>query len=678
MQNADFSLDGLFGGTASDERKYWGLGLFQKGLSIANAPEQITTLFSPKLVQCLINQLASEERYLHRAAEKVRKALVDKARGNQDAKIMLIEALLTNGHITFDKVSKTRTIEDMISDIDESSSSQICEIYKAVILSPGTDDPKLASQARQIASDQLLGAVRSTKFGDGKTKSEEKCSGKIIRNILSLLAAFAYFDLNEEAQPEISAATRSCFRARLSSCLTYLAASANDSAEFTAHVTNVISKRENIADNAKLLLEAESDVQEVLDQALKVIRRFRKDLESVESADKAFIKSGLLLTSVVFLQIHDGDLDAVGMLEELNETFSKKHTKHHSKRDDQSTTALIEILLALSAKPSKLFRRLSQQVFESIAEEVDEVALQSMLKILNAKENSEGQDELFDVNDEEQEDQQDGEEHDSEASDVEELKAKHSSKQSDDASSTVSSSVDDEEGDGSDEDLAAFNAKLAQALGTRPGNEDLDAEDGNTTDEDMDDEEMEALDEHLANVFRERKKVASKKIEKKDAKKTIIGFKCRVLELLEIFVRKQHKKPLAMHLLPTLLTLLRTTSNPQVSQKASDLLRDYARLSKGKELPQVEDADVVVQMLESIHQEALMTGSNAHANCCSQASLLLVRTLAGHDREYLREIVRIYARTYVLSHEKALFEKNFRVKMSLFTDFNNWAASFGK
>ena len=171
---------------------------------------------------------------------------------------------------------------------------------------------------------------------------------------------------------------------------------------------------------------------------------------------------------------------------------------------------------------------------------------------------------------------------------------------------------------------------------------------------------------------------SSKKAEKKDAKKTIVDFKCRVLELLEILVKKQHGKPLALLLLSSLLTLLRTTSNPLVSQKASDLLREYSRLCKGKELQQIESADSVFQMLESVHQEALKTGSNAHAGACSQASLLLVRILAGHGNEHLRRVVRIYATTYAASQEKALFEKNFRVKMSLFTDFNNWAISFGE
>ena len=650
---------------------------------LANTPEHHIALFSPKLTQCLANQLASNERYLHRAAEKAKSEIVTRSCLAQVSKTWMIEALLTNGHVMFDKLSKTRTIEEILTEVEEPASEQICEIYMETILDPGIEDQKLASQARQAASDQLFSMVKSMQRISERLKLKEQSADRAIQRILSVFAAFAYFDLGADAVPEISIMTRTYFRTRISSCLTYLTANTKDSSTFAAYVTTVISKRENIPDEAKLLLEAESNVQKVLDQALKVIRRLVKDLDDKEGVNRSFVRSGLLLVSVVFLQIHDGDLDAIGMLEELNEAFSKQHMKDHTKQDGHSATALIEILLALSAKPSKLFRKLSQQVFESIAEDVNEDMLQSMLKILKVKENSEGQDELFEKIDEEGNEGMEEEDDDSEASDVEVLDRRSSSQDnqtSEDDSDAVSLSADEEDGSGPDEDLAAFDAKLAQALGTRPANEDLDAGDSGTSDEDMNDEEMEALDEHLANVFREQKKATSKKFENKTAKKNIVDFKCRVLELLEIFVKKQHRKYLALKLVLPVLVLIRTTSNPQVSQKAINLLREYSRLSKGKNQSPVvdqggdKDPGSVVLMLQWVHKEAMMPGSNAHANACSQASLILVRILADYGE--MDEIVQTYGQTYVSSYEKALSEKNFRVKMSLFIDFNNWAASY--
>ena len=269
----------------------------------------------------------------------------------------------------------------------------------------------------------------------------------------------------------------------------------------------------------------------------------------------------------------------------------------------------------------------------------------------------------------------------SDASDVEEVdlvdaestssSARDGSENSD-ADDTSESS--DEDSSGPDDELVAFDAKLAQALGTRPGKEDLNAEDSSSSDEDMDDEQMAALDEHLEKVFRERKKVISRKKEKEDAKEIIVNFKCRVLELLEIYVKQQHSNSLALSLLVPALAVIRISTSPLVSSKACSLMREYAKLCKGDDVPKVGDADTTFKLLQAVHTEAMKGGSNAYASACSQASLLLVRVLVAHDRECLRRVVRIYGET----QENALFDSSCKVKTSFFTDWQNWCTSARK
>ena len=237
-----------------------------------------------------------------------------------------------------------------------------------------------------------------------------------------------------------------------------------------------------------------------------------------------------------------------------------------------------------------------------------------------------------------------------------------------------SSDVDAADSDEVDDELAALNAKLAHVVRTRPGNEDLDAEDSSSSDEEMTDEQMFELDVSLENIFRERKKVTSKSSEKKDAKENIVNFKCRVLELLEIYIKQEHRNNLGLSLSLPILTLIRTTTSPLVSRKASDVIREYARLCKGDGAPHVEDTESVFGLLESVHTEAMKEGSNAHASACSQASLLLVRVLVAHDRECLRQVVKIYGAT----QESALFDSGCKVKTSFFTDWLNWCTSARK
>lgn len=225
-----------------------------------------------------------------------------------------------------------------------------------------------------------------------------------------------------------------------------------------------------------------------------------------------------------------------------------------------------------------------------------------------------------------------------------------------------------------DEELAAFDAKLAQALRTKPATTDLDAASTASSSSDMTDSQMEALDAHIAQIFKERRDLTrdtSKKTQQKDARESIVNFKCRVLELLEIFIQKQYKKAVALKLLIPLLSVTRTTTSQQVSGKACKIVREFGRICKGKEMPEVGDAEEAFRMLKEVHVEAMKEASNAHASACSQASLFLVRVLVGMDREHLRQVVSIYART----QEALLMDPKCRVKVSFFTDWMNWCAT---
>lgn len=266
------------------------------------------------------------------------------------------------------------------------------------------------------------------------------------------------------------------------------------------------------------------------------------------------------------------------------------------------------------------------------------------------------------------------------ASDVEEVDSakigsrSSSAEEESDGEISNTDTADSDDDDNDDDELAALNAKLAQIVGTRPGKEDLGAEDNSSSDEEMTDEQMFELNGSLENIFREQKKVTSKKTEKKDAKANIVNFKCRVLDLLEIYVKQEHGNALGLSLALPILKLVRTTTSPLVSRKACEVMREYSRLCKGDGLPQIEDTESVFGLLEAVHIEAMKEGSNAYASACSQASLLSVRVLVAHDRECLRRTVKIYGGT----QESALFDSSCKVRTSFFTDWLNWCTSARK
>lgn len=278
--------------------------------------------------------------------------------------------------------------------------------------------------------------------------------------------------------------------------------------------------------------------------------------------------------------------------------------------------------------------------------------------------------------------QEHGEQDDEETSDVEEIDladndSDNASTHDADSSNSAIDSSDEQEDEenggpaGDDDELAAFDAKLALALGTRRADEDLAAEDDESSDEDMDDDQMEALDEHLEKVFRERKKITNKKKEKKDAKETVVNFKSRVLELLDVYLKYQHTQSLSLDVVMPLLQLIRTTSNKQVAEKATALIREYFRLCKGKSLPVDAERETLLELLNLVHSEAGKEGSNAHAYACSQASLLLAKVLAAQNKDNLRAVIAVYAST----QERLLLDSRCKVKPSFFSDWLNWCVT---
>jgi DNA polymerase phi len=402
---------------------------------------------------------------------------------------------------------------------------------------------------------------------------------------------------------------------------------------------------------------------------------------------------------MTILQVYNGDADAVSMLDELGFCYSKIWGHGNSEKRDISdasdaSIALVEILLSFASKPSQLFRRMSEQVFSVFADQMTSDALQSLIsvspsyafvpnwhlqspqfQVLEAKENLAGQQELFeqhgDDEDEEMSDsvEMDEEDDDVEVLDVDKSEANTSEESGDPGESTSSEDSEESIEDEVDDELAAFDAKLAEALGAHRADQDSGTSDG-----DMNDDEMEALDEQISKVFRARSQVLNKKKDKKDAKENMVNFKNRVLDLLEIYVKKFHSDILALDLLLPLLRLTRSSTVKELSRKASTVLREYAKLCKGSALPSLDSSDPVWELLRAVHREATLGGPPAHASSCSQASLLLVKILVGHDTQAISQVVDIYTAT----RKEQLLNKKCHVQPSFFTEWNNWCVTASK
>ena len=380
-------MQALFASSSSEERKYWGFLLLQR--TISNVPVNLLSdLFTQTLMRCLINQLASPERYLHRVAQRSIKAIFARARSNPDAKAPILQALLdpVNGDINFDKITKTRIVEDLISLVDDPAFEQVVQIYEDLILRPGVEDEKIAASRRQSAADQLVSAVRSIQLPPAEKRTASSGVLTNIRRILALLAKFAYFDVDSapddrvtSPSPQISRPSREMFKTRLSSCLSSLVTkSIGEPSHFSYEVVSDIHGQHENSNHRSAILNADDNVRNVLEKAWQILRKVHTEASLALDRDARFFRALELLYSLTILQVHNEEADAVGILVELNQSF--KPLLHKNKLP-QSSEALIEILLSFVAKPSQLFRRLAQQVFTACASELDGNSLRSMFKV---------------------------------------------------------------------------------------------------------------------------------------------------------------------------------------------------------------------------------------------------------------------------------------------------------
>ena len=379
-------LKALFATSSSEERKYWGFLLFQR--MVSNTPSNLLSeLFTKNLMRCLTNQLASPERYLHRAAERSIKAMLARARSNPDTKAPFLKALLdpVHGDVNFDKTTKTKTIEDLISPVNDPA-FELVEIYEDLILRPGAEDEKAAASRRQSAADQLVLAVRSLQLPPTEKVLARSNYLANIRRILALLAKCAYFDVdnapNDRAispSPKISQASREMFRTRISSCLSSLVTKSIGEPSFFAYelVSGICGQKENVR-HPNTVLNADDSVRSVLEEAWQILKNVHTQANLGSDGEARYFHALEFLYSLTILQVHNEEADAVGILVELNDSHLQLLQK---KKRSQGLATLIEILLSFIAKPSQLFRRLTEQVFTACASELDDNALQSMFKV---------------------------------------------------------------------------------------------------------------------------------------------------------------------------------------------------------------------------------------------------------------------------------------------------------
>lgn len=346
-----------------------------------DVPEHLLpVLFSKNLIRCLMNHLAVPDRYLHRVALKVLKAIHARVEIDPQATSAVMDGLLgPNGHVNFDHVTKTKTVEKLLSQVDPHTLLAVLPLFEHLILNPQVQEETGAASRRQMLADQLLSAIRSRQI-DSLPKTAVSKYHACIEELLTFFVDVAYFSSRLAVEPPIAKASQDVFRSRVSSCLTHLVAKTEDPAQFPYYVVMTIHKREHEDMDSQPLFDADDNIRKTVARAWKILDKLHSKADKPQASRRNLLRAFELLYSLTILQTYNGDSDAVTILDELRGCYDSL-VKHRDQDNQGGSEIMVEILLSLVSKPSLLFRRLAQQVIGAFAPSVNATGLQSMIAV---------------------------------------------------------------------------------------------------------------------------------------------------------------------------------------------------------------------------------------------------------------------------------------------------------
>ena len=687
--------ENLFASTASLERKAWGFQVFSRAIQLL--PQwALPVVFSPQLMKCIVNHRTDTRRYLNNASKLPLEAIQSRAkRERSTAKLFICQLTGINGALHFDELTKTKTLEELLALAEPGTLREIILHFEHLAVKPSTNNQSEAETQRRALADLCLSLLRrQSKIHE--SLHDLKADGSWLKELFTFLVKCAYFkprpgNAELTPEPEISEVSKNIFRTRLSSCFTCLVEKKLNEDDFW--IGYVVSKIQSIQEtDTRLIQDFTSDktllkhLQKYHDSLnyyfLDVSANFRHHVNETDftktSKDNQLgeiITAFRLLYSFSLLQLYNGESDAIATMGDLESLF--KPGPQRLKMDSRTIVVLVDIVISVLSKSSVLSRLVAVRCFTALTHVLNEDVINSLYEILEKPENVSGQNDLYaqdesvddlksDVDSNELKGGNSSETDSStEMEDEEDISDGVEALNNDDGEKNPSSSSDD---DGNDEELSKFNSLLADVLQVQ-AKEETEQQNDSSNESDMDDEQMMALEPHLTNIFRERKKTTSRKREQKDAKETMIVLKNRILDLLLIFIRKQHSNSLSITLILPLLQLMRTTSSKQLAEKAFGHLKQYYDTCKSKGMPIDVCDEVLWENLKNIHVEATKATSKMTQSACSRSSLHTAKILISKDYKNYNGLVEQYA----LTQKSWYMDPKSKIYPTMFTEWISWS-----
>ncbi|WFC98442.1 DNA-directed DNA polymerase [Malassezia yamatoensis] len=571
--------ESLFANQASPERKSWGFQILHR--SLERAPQDLLPfLFTPNLMRTWVNQLSGKDRLLHSMALKTVEYVSRAVKRSPTAGVALVTQLLgEHGRQDFDKVTHTKTIESILSSLDQAGIQRYLEHLRNVAYQVNKSDSVLhVTTQRQWAADQMLALVRSNLI----PKSDEW-----LYDVITFLTAFGCFEVVKTPTSRKSVLTapsvafheqtQALYRLRLQACLTELKGSEINGRSWPMEAASIVAKMKK---DKCFKSVASGLAQERVESAYALLHSLQKKERKASAKTKAF---ETLVAAVILITYEDTE-ESSNLVEPLVDVADVLFLGKKADKDQGigAMELLVDVFIGLLEISSSFLRAIVSQAFAIFSGDLNAESLDHLIDQLGlnepAAEEDEEQAEDPDNEDEEmEEDEQDSEEEDNE-DDHEE-------------------SSDDEGGDTEVDPVllskveAAFREKGLAEDSADESDDDLDT---------FDDDQMSQLDDKLAEIFVQHSK--SNRKEREILQRDTAVFHNKILDLLEIYAKEQNAKVHVARLAAPLFALAKGAGDvsEQVATRAGQLLR--GRVCRSKERLQGNlEQDFIEDELRAIH-----------------------------------------------------------------------------
>ncbi|KAF8325997.1 DNA polymerase phi-domain-containing protein [Cantharellus anzutake] len=623
----------------SQEYQFWGLSVVNLALNTIPSSD-IPQLFTWNFMSTWIKYLSDRDRNLHPMAQQLATKVRSIVAQHPITGFNVFTQWLGSYKSHQLYIPNVNTMENILIATDEDIVMKYIQHIIQLLRDGGEENS--SESFRLWAIDQLWAKSRNPSI-----RKNDEC----IMPILEFFIVEGFFDVQEKLDhnaitsirkaPKVpfSVVARKHCRMRLFATLAGLmstivkdaslrtaktpTAFALDGKSWLSKVFGVISELERDSDTTKAatpLVQPSETLAALRKQTKKLRSRLRASEDNQEMAHGIDV-----LLSALLLNTYDPDADVQELLQSCISSVARLLPPKESSPKKRGNVAevlpnaplpideIVDILIGLLETGTAYSRVVANVCFEALTPEMRQGTMDLILAQLEQRDVS--------SSDLREDDEAEAESEGSSASSESDEDTDGDEKEDDDADGNDSESANESSPEGDDEQLEELRRKVAEALQT--DDPEQDGEEG-----EMNDEQMLKLDGKLVEAFRLQRGPKPAKKHVQNLRLDATNFKTRVLDLIDIFIRKQPSSPLVPHMIPALLEVVQTSRSDEghFSKKVLNILQ--SRLSKINSPPDPSlDVERTLGVFRQLHSSARKASRDSLALFANPA-IYLARVLS--------------------------------------------------